>query len=214
MRPARLLAVRFSIPSLPLAILHPYCIHTRMEGECAHTHCSSSARFCFSAPAARCRPFGCNWHSKAVKRPPEITNSVTREALMTPEHLSVRSLSPSVRPARLRRLLPLLLLLLSACQAGDIGSSTTSSSATVDNSDDHSVHGDTNCTVTVSVQPVDGVCTFSHECSGSTVDAGEFAAQPDGQCVLPTPSPEPTAAEDSTASTTDTSGTLNQTGAL
>lgn len=132
---------------------------------------------------------------------------------MRQEAQPVHSLRHSLR-IFLCLVLAQLLLLLSACKAGDIGSSSSSSSASVDNSeDDHSVTGSTHCTLTVSVEPTNGVCTYSRDCEGATVEAGEFPATAAGQCVLPTPAPEAATAED-TGATETTTPTLNQSGAL
>lgn len=114
----------------------------------------------------------------------------------------------------MKRLAICILFLCASCKAANIGSSSSSSSASVDNSeDDHSVTGSTHCTLTVSVEPVNGVCTYSRDCDGATVEAGEFPATVANTCVLPTPTPEPAATED-TSTVADNTGTLNQTGAL
>lgn len=133
---------------------------------------------------------------------------------MRPEAPQVHSLKHSVR-ILCCLVLAQLLLLLSACKAGDIGSSSSSSSASVDNSeDDHSVTGSTHCTLTVSVEPINGVCGYSRDCDGATVEAGEFPATVANTCVLPTPAPESEAATTDTTTTDTTTGTLNQSGAL
>lgn len=69
-------------------------------------------------------------------------------------------------------LLPLFLfsLILNGCEAGDIGSS--SSSAQVDNSDDHSVIGDTNCSFLCETTAA-GV-NFTRTCDGAQVSSGSF----------------------------------------
>lgn len=73
--------------------------------------------------------------------------------------------------------LSLLVLLssfsLSACKAGDIGSS--SSNAAVDNSvDDHAVIGDTECQVTCHADEDEGTVDFVRVCNGAQVSSGSF----------------------------------------
>lgn len=103
----------------------------------------------------------------------------------------------------LLRLIPylcLLLLGLNACKVGDVGSSSSDSSATAttDNpttsTTDNSIHGSTTCTVTLSETPTTGVCTFTRECDGAEVSSGDFPPDASGNCVLPTPTPTPVGA--------------------
>lgn len=128
------------------------------------------------------------------------------------------------RLPKLSALLPLLLLptqfllfslVCSGCKAGDVLSSASSSSASVDNStDDHSVTGSTHCTLTVSVTPENGLCTYTRDCDGATVEAGEFPASSSGECVLPTPTPEPSAVAPAADTSSGDNTNLNQSSAL
>lgn len=84
--------------------------------------------------------------------------------------------------------LVLILFFLSSCKAGDIGSSSSASSAsaTVDQSD-NSVHGETQCTTTYEQ---DGeVCSFEQVCDGVEVSSGDFVITATSPCPVPTPEP-------------------------
>lgn len=113
-----------------------------------------------------------------------------------------------MQPVRLSRLsLPLSLillpLLLSSCGVGDIGSSSSTASASVDNSsNDNSVHGETQCDTSYDLNP-DGTCKFTQACNGVEVQSGDFQITATSPC--PTPSPAPAA--DSPAVVTDTTTT-------
>lgn len=73
---------------------------------------------------------------------------------------------------------------LSGCKASDNFSSSSSSSASVDQSD-NSVRGDTACETTVKLDPETGKCEFTKKCDGAEVSSGDFAPNSEGECVVP-----------------------------
>lgn len=112
------------------------------------------------------------------------------------------------------------LLLLSACTAGDIGSSASSSNASVDQSDDHSITGDTNCSVQCT-ELRDGEDVIEAEyiklCNGAQVSSGSFtdgttckqvSEKEDAPLVVSAPSDSQEVLED------EPQGTVNQSGAI
>jgi len=88
-------------------------------------------------------------------------------------------------------LLPSLLFLFSPSGCGDTLSPTTSTSTTVDNSDDHQIHGETNCSCKFDTRP-DGTFEETTSCDGVESSVNNVTTVSEGCAqATPTPTPEP-----------------------
>ena len=106
------------------------------------------------------------------------------------------------------------LLLLSSCTAGDIGSSASNSNASVDQSDDHSITGDTECSISCNTQP-DGRVDFIKTCNGAQTSSGTFNDGTTCQQIAEEENAELEAPSDSQeVLTQDEAGSLNQGGTI